>query len=62
MTKERLLIGDVVTLNSGGQLMTVEQVDEPLVRVVWFEKRAEDMYEYHYATFLAAMLTKVVTS
>lgn len=49
------VVGDVVQLNSGGEAMTIEEIDGDDVFCVWFEgKRVER------ATFVAATLKKHV--
>jgi uncharacterized protein YodC (DUF2158 family) len=52
---EKIALGDVVKLNSGGEAMTVEEIDGEDVSCVWFEgKRVQR------GTFGAAVLTKYV--
>ena len=41
MDERGLNVGDVVRLKSGGPAMTVEAIDGPAVRVVWFDEKQQ---------------------
>ncbi|MCS4505628.1 DUF2158 domain-containing protein [Arhodomonas aquaeolei] len=50
---EQFEVGDVVELNSGGEVMTVEEIDDGYVSCVWFEGK-----QVQRATFAEGMLKK----
>jgi uncharacterized protein YodC (DUF2158 family) len=55
MMEDTFVVGDVVQLKSGGEAMTIEEIDDDDISCVWFEgKRVER------ATFVAATLKKYV--
>jgi uncharacterized protein YodC (DUF2158 family) len=53
-----LAIGDVVRLKSGGELMTVEKVDDQIVQCIWQRIHGEINRE----RFLLATLSKATVS
>ena len=55
--EDAFVVGDVVQLKSGGEAMTIEEIDDDDISCVWFEgKRVQR------ATFVAATLKKYVRS
>lgn len=55
MTDETYEIGDVVQLKSGGEAMTIEELDEEYASCVWFEGK-----HVQRATFVTKTLKKYV--
>jgi uncharacterized protein YodC (DUF2158 family) len=56
MSENELATGDVVSLKSGGIIMTVMSVSDNSARCVWFDENTSDVHEW---TFLKDCLASL---